>query len=100
MVGVIIVEKKYQTITYTGPKYFIVDEPVLASASSNVGLSNFSLVSLDDSVVVNGMLVTATKYGVFLLTVIEAGNEEYTEISLIVSIFVGIDNFNPVLVVT
>lgn len=100
VIGTVIVQKKPQVLTFNGPSDFIVGLPALVSVSSNVGLSNFSIVSLDGSVVVNGMLVTATKYGAFLLTVIEAGNEEYAETSLTVSIFVGIDNFNPVLVVT
>lgn len=100
VVGTVTVQKKQQVLTFNGPSDFIVGVSANVFATSSVGLTNFSLSSSDNSVVVRGMSVLVVRYGTFTLTVTEAGNVEYAEATITVSIVCSIDNMAPVLVVS
>lgn len=97
VVGVIVVEKKSQTINYTGPKDFIVGVVKTLSAVASSGLSNFTY-SVNGNATVLGNQVLFTEVGLYSLTVVESGNNEYEAASLIISLVCGFDNFSPILI--
>lgn len=97
VVGVIVVEKKSQSITYTGPKDFIVGVVKTLSAVASSGLSNFTY-SVNGNATVLGNQVLFTEVGLYSLTVVESGNNEYADASLTISLVCGFDNFSPILI--
>lgn len=92
--------KKNQTITYNGPKDFIVGNLTQVNCEATSGLTEFLISYTSDKVTVIGNSLLFRSFGLFDLTIVQPGNDEYLESAIQLVVNVGIDNFNPVLVVT
>lgn len=64
------------------------------------GLDSFIVSSSQEGIsFVDGKAI-AIKQGIFDITIVQSGNDDFVEAELYTTLIVGIDNFNPVLVVT
>lgn len=89
--------KKTQIITFLGPNDFIVGSLTQVVCESTSGLTDFLISSTSDKVTVLGNSLIFSSFGLFDLTIVQSGNDEYLESVIQVVVMVGIDNFNPIL---
>lgn len=94
------VKKRLQTIEYKGPKDLIVGNVFKLSATSSVGLSSFSYSLDQEGITIVGTTAICSRCGMYKLLVTESGSDVYESATIEVVLVCGIDNFNPVLVVT
>lgn len=92
-----LVAKRNQTITVSSPDNFIVGSIKEISVEASSGLSDFILSSESVHVTVLGKSLLFTKCGIFIVKVIQPGNEDYYEAVAECVCYVGIDNLSPVL---
>lgn len=64
------------------------------------GLNSFIISSSQEGISFVSGKAIATRQGIFDIIIVQSGNDDFVEAELYTTLIVGIDNFNPVLVVT